>query len=378
MQYNMKTSRQQTLPFGEEKSTCLQEDSHVSRFPSPANEEGQLTTVISGRKCCEQYARFAPAGSWARTFSELLIGTTEWYSSKCMLTWKLKGTKSKRLYFQLAVSMPRTDEIERGLLLTPTAVQTCESPERMRERAEKNGYKNGTKFGSLASQVVYGGDATKNPECHGREVGELEKERTEIRQFGDVGAGSADWIHIQERIVANTNKQRRNQFFAAAEPGKTTFGDCEVGDGCQQGPSSYTDSEWRYMSPREGKKTESVGCADDGQSELRRESLERNIGLYDVSRNIADSEGAGLPSCATRSRQEQFGGSSERNKLPRDWSNFPTQSPVRSRDDGFPIPMDGITVSKWRAESIKAYGNAIVPQVAYKIFEAINYFNVIK
>lgn len=54
------------------------------------------------------------------------------------------------------------------------------------------------------------------------------------------------------------------------------------------------------------------------------------------------------------------------------WSNFPTQSPVRSRDDGFPIPMDGITLPKWRAESIKAYGNAIVPQVAYRIFETIN------
>ena len=54
------------------------------------------------------------------------------------------------------------------------------------------------------------------------------------------------------------------------------------------------------------------------------------------------------------------------------WENFPTQSPVHSRDDGFPIPMDGITFPKWRAESIKAYGNAIVPQVAYRIFEAIN------
>lgn len=54
------------------------------------------------------------------------------------------------------------------------------------------------------------------------------------------------------------------------------------------------------------------------------------------------------------------------------WSNFPTQSPVRSRDDGFPIPMDGITFPKWRAESIKAYGNAIVPQVAYRIFDTIN------
>lgn len=53
------------------------------------------------------------------------------------------------------------------------------------------------------------------------------------------------------------------------------------------------------------------------------------------------------------------------------WRNFPTQSPVRSRDDGFPIPMDGITFSKWRQESIKAYGNAWVPAVPYEIFRAI-------
>lgn len=57
------------------------------------------------------------------------------------------------------------------------------------------------------------------------------------------------------------------------------------------------------------------------------------------------------------------------------WSNFPTQPPVCSRDDGFPIPMDGITFPKWRAESIKAYGNAIVPLVAYSIFEVINKYN---
>jgi len=32
----------------------------------------------------------------------------------------------------------------------------------------------------------------------------------------------------------------------------------------------------------------------------------------------------------------------------------------------------GITFSKWRNESIKAYGNAIVPQVALQIFKSIN------
>lgn len=54
-----------------------------------------------------------------------------------------------------------------------------------------------------------------------------------------------------------------------------------------------------------------------------------------------------------------------------DWENFPTQSPVCSRDDGFPAELDGITFSKWRNESIKAYGNAIVPQVVLQIFKAI-------
>jgi hypothetical protein len=41
---------------------------------------------------------------------------------KCKLTWKLKGTKSNRMYFQLAPSTPRTGGIEFGLLPTPRTV----------------------------------------------------------------------------------------------------------------------------------------------------------------------------------------------------------------------------------------------------------------
>jgi DNA (cytosine-5)-methyltransferase 1 len=33
--------------------------------------------------------------------------------------------------------------------------------------------------------------------------------------------------------------------------------------------------------------------------------------------------------------------------------------------------LDDISISKWRKETIKAYGNAIVPQVAVQIFQAI-------
>jgi DNA (cytosine-5)-methyltransferase 1 len=53
------------------------------------------------------------------------------------------------------------------------------------------------------------------------------------------------------------------------------------------------------------------------------------------------------------------------------WEAFPTVSPVRGGDDGLPKELDGITFSKWRRESIKGYGNAIVPQVAHRIFESI-------
>ncbi len=54
------------------------------------------------------------------------------------------------------------------------------------------------------------------------------------------------------------------------------------------------------------------------------------------------------------------------------FEKFPTQSPICGGDDGLPTNLDGITFSKWRQESIKGYGNAIVPQVAFEIFKAIS------
>ena len=67
----------------------------------------------------------------------------------------------------------------------------------------------------------------------------------------------------------------------------------------------------------------------------------------------------------------QPAGNVRRTSFAERWENFPTQSPVCSRDDGIFTGLDGIAFSKWRQESIKAYGNAIVPQVMYEIFLAI-------
>ncbi len=67
------------------------------------------------------------------------------------------------------------------------------------------------------------------------------------------------------------------------------------------------------------------------------------------------------------------------------WTSFPTQSPVCGRDDGLSARLDACAIPEWvrgngrfrfsgywRRESIKAYGNAVVPQVVLQIFQTIN------
>jgi DNA (cytosine-5)-methyltransferase 1 len=51
------------------------------------------------------------------------------------------------------------------------------------------------------------------------------------------------------------------------------------------------------------------------------------------------------------------------------WSSEP---PFPCVDDGFSLAMAGFTASQWRKEQIKAYGNAVSPQIPYYIFKAIN------
>jgi len=69
--------------------------------------------------------------------------------------------------------------------------------------------------------------------------------------------------------------------------------------------------------------------------------------------------------------REQFSERNARSVKSTNWQNFPTQPPICGGDDGLPTELDGVTFSKWRNQSIKGYGNAIVPQVAYEIFKAI-------
>ena len=117
-------------------------------------------------------------------------------------------------------------------------------------------------------------------------------------------------------------------------------------------------------------------CSGSGQIQQEIQSEQSNGHSFDSNgskRNVAYSDSELLQ---YRNSGGQEGRKSEKKPIeppycPEDWSRFPTQSPVCSRDDGFSTRLDGIAFSKWRQESIKAYGNAILPQVMYEIFLAI-------
>lgn len=114
-----------------------------------------------------------------------------------------------------------------------------------------------------------------------------------------------------------------------------------------------------------------------------REQSQHGIGRPSASRPIADTScecGERLrpeQSEAGRAAQVESGrrgceGRSEY-RLGERWANFPSVSPVHRGNDGLPFDVDRLTLSfgKWRTEALKAYGNAIVPQVMYEIFRAI-------
>ena len=124
-------------------------------------------------------------------------------------------------------------------------------------------------------------------------------------------------------------------------------------------PSSGTDVRGMSGSSEEirGRKESFVPrplCSDGDASDTINERLEGKC------RSDSELERGFRPECTNSQANES-----------NTWENFPTQPPICGGNDGLPKELDGITFPKWRKESIKAYGNAIVPQVAHEIFKAI-------
>jgi DNA (cytosine-5)-methyltransferase 1 len=112
-------------------------------------------------------------------------------------------------------------------------------------------------------------------------------------------------------------------------------------------------------------------CNRIGESRERRQSEQLNQDGIEGG-NVADTSDIRRENALENGELERrrFGQSHQRNA----WDSFPSVSPICTGDDGISDRLDSITFSKWRNESIKAGGNAIVPQVVLQIFKTIEQY----
>jgi len=143
--------------------------------------------------------------------------------------------------------------------------------------------------------------------------------------------------------------------------------DSDNGSGlCNTVQTRRTEFEELHDSPSNATDTMSQRTREQSSEDRGREN--RRFDNNGKEGNVTDTNGIGLWREGDGFGKSKFNG---KNYKRNDWENFPTQSPICGGDDGIPTELDSITFSKWRNESIKGYGNAVVPQVVYQIFKAI-------
>ncbi|WGQ09047.1 DNA (cytosine-5-)-methyltransferase [Pedobacter gandavensis] len=137
--------------------------------------------------------------------------------------------------------------------------------------------------------------------------------------------------------------------------------------------NSYRDQQYGSYTGA-GKRRQTIGEPQKREGKRRSSIFDRFSGLLHTSNPIETVQtetgefaslhiGTPDPNFTHRSTDWQH-------QIP-SWEAWPVEPPFCGGDDGLPSELDGITFSAWRAESVKAYGNAIVPQVALEIFRAI-------
>ena len=178
--------------------------------------------------------------------------------------------------------------------------------------------------------------AYSNDKGRSKRFAEISKENGEIFQRNK----DAKFSNTSDGIVTNTNNEMRS---------------CEGNDNREWENKKQKSYDWNKLWDNIGSISQSENVTNSKQ--LRLEHSEKR-------RNFAESK-----------RKTQREGSSFTKQFKTNgWTGFPTKPPICGGDDGIPRELDSITFPKWRNESIKAYGNAIVPQVAYEIFKAIQSF----
>jgi hypothetical protein len=145
----MTYSHSQASLFADEL-TSSQDQPLANPSAKPESEKVQTMSGISFQSFFEWWQKSSHASLSLKTFMGCLVSNLDKYSRTITHHWKVKATPSKRYVFQLQPSMPRTDEIGCGLLLTPRTNEHVEDRERF---VERNGDRTAGCFPNLATQV---------------------------------------------------------------------------------------------------------------------------------------------------------------------------------------------------------------------------------
>jgi len=249
-------------------------------------------------------------------------------------------------------------------------------------------------------------------------LGEVQKENGEVSKWDNNAESSnsnngtpsnSDSIGSREGFGKTINSQRRESSEHISEgskirdeyktiSGTRVYSDSD-GIGCDnrgdnwqerhicgdEGSAEENQSEWNRREcgaseiSSDASDPSSLGlCKHSSRKELFSETFGTQIGMDKQNVKYSDSIGQEWRSDKTNGEitiWDIFSKSNPRINKRNSWQNFPTQSPICNGDDGLSNRLDSITFSKWRQESIKAGGNAIVPQVVYQIFKAIEQYN---
>ncbi len=207
--------------------------------------------------------------------------------------------------------------------------------------------------------------------------GSKRKEKPKDRGFGDFSTGDNERIQTdnkENRLVADSDNFRTGP---RLEKIQSKNGEVpERNNDAKPGNTSLQNAPDTDSQKRDGR------CSPSERE--RQEAEQRGNGVFSAAarsskkRNAPDTD-------STSGKGERINRQGKRKPIRQSsdtiqdrWEEFPTVPPICGGNDGLPKELDGITFPKWRRESIKAYGNAIVPQVAHRIFESIKEYELLK
>lgn len=221
----------------------------------------------------------------------------------------------------------------------------------------------------------------KNTLCGGQLHREPKQEGAETWEQRNAGSRDSDRFYREEGFVAYANDKGRG-----GELGDISKANGEVPQrnedakpgnaGEPNATNTKNDGRGRGQGQRSEERRQRMVSGEQEGRAMGSEAQGRSGERDDSHTNIEGLEGE----ARQRVQEGQRGGISVQNAEPpgrsredcgNGWEVFPTQPPVLCGDDGIPRELDGITFPRWRKESIKAYGNAIVPQVVFPIFKSI-------